>query len=421
MNIPVYLFASTRYWPDQIRLNSVAQAMAAALANVSASVQLVVDGDLSSLPEHLDAAVIIPLSGSVQRPILSLAQRCATAILYAGYCAGNFDEEITEQLLQSNAAPTLMDTWAVLNRQPGQAFLAVTQAELADMLQALQAVQAIRGSKLLLIGETEPWVVSNAEELTAYEKALDITIEHVSPEEMIRRYGQTTAEAAAPMLDYFTRQAASILEPTAADLQAACRFGTALKDLLEAREACGAAIACFDLIRRTGINACLGAAYINDTTNRFITCEGDMDSAATMLLLRQLTSSRLWMANPCLDGSGRVNFSHCTAPCSLGKVQGCVLRNHHETGIGVSVDVPIGPGEPLTLCRISRDCSAISIHTGHTVPGKRLHVCRTQVWVALDNYPHYLETALGCHQVFAFEKIESRVRMAARLLHLTIV
>jgi len=42
------------------------------------------------------------------------------------------------------------------------------------------------------------------------------------------------------------------------------------------------------------------------------------------------------------------------------------------------------------------------------------------MWVQLEAYEHYLETALGCHQVFAFEDISKSLAVAARLLDLTV-
>lgn len=420
-DVTVLMFASTRYWADEALLADTFARMKAALMPVSSDVTLIVDGDLSRLPEKLADAVIIPLSGAVQQPIIDAALRCDAVALYAGYCSGNFDADIIDRLLYFNAAPTLMDTWGVIKRHKKQAQLAVTRDDLISCVKAMQACRKLRGAKLVHIGHTEPWVISTARYDSVYEDKFGLTVEHVSFEEMIARYEAITAEDAQPMLRYYADHAQKMIESNDEDLINACRFGTALVKLLEDKDAVGGAIACFDLIKRTGASACLGVAYLNDVTDKFLSCEGDMDSAVTMLLLRGLTDGPLWMANPCLDASGLINFSHCTAPWHIG---GCecpfIMRRHHESGKSVSLQVDMPVEQDMTLCRISKDAGVMTIHTGTSVPGARKSVCHTQMWVKLDDYAHYLETALGCHQIFAFENITNELTAAAKFLNLNI-
>lgn len=416
------LFASTRYWTDRHMLEDTFARMKAALGEFSGDVRLIVDGDLSGVPEKIADGVIVPLSGAVQASILEAAARCGNVTLYAGYCKGNFEDTVIDRLLYFNAAPTLMDTWGVIRRTKPQAMLAVTREELAGCLRAVSACRRLQGAKLVHIGHTEPWVISTARSDSVYEEKLGLTVEHISFEEMISRYEATTAEEALPMLRHYADHAEKMIESDENDLVNACRFGTALKKLLEEHEAIGGAIACFDLIRRTGASACLGVAYLQDMTDYCLSCEGDMDSAITMCLLRGLSDEPLWMANPCLDASGHVNFSHCTAPWRIG---GCdrsfLMRRHHESGKSVSLQVDMPLDAPLTLCRISQDCSTMTIHRGVSVPGERKCVCHTQMWVKMEDYAHYLDTALGCHQVFAFGDLVKPLRAAARLLGLTAV
>lgn len=418
-NAAFLLFASTRYWVDRALLEDTFARMKAVLNDLSSDVTLIVDGDLSQLPEKIADCVIVPLSGAVQQPIIDACARCETVALYAGYCSGNFDADIIDRLLYFNAAPTLMDTWGVIKRTKKQALLAVTREDLTDCLRAMHACRKLRGAKLVHIGHTEPWVISTARHDAIYEEKLGLQVEHVSFEEMIARYEATTAEEAQPMLRYYADKAQKMIESTDEDLVNACRFGTALKKLLEDKGAVGGAIACFDLIKRTGASACLGVAYLNDVTDYFLSCEGDMDSAVTMLLLRGLTDGPLWMANPCLDGSGVINFSHCTAPWHIGG-QECpfLMRRHHESGKSVSLQVDMPLNATLTLCRISKDAGAMTVHTGVSVPGERKCVCHTQMWVKLDDYAHYLDTALGCHQVFVFGDARKELTIAAKLLGL---
>lgn len=105
----------------------------------------------------------------------------------------------------------------------------------------------------------------------------------------------------------------------------------------------------------------------------------------------------------------------------MGRPLPCVLRSHHESGIGVSLQVELPVGQRLTACRVSDEASKMTIHTGVSVPGAYEPACRTQMHVRFDDMDHYLATALGCHQVFAFEDVAARLRRMAELFGLEVL
>ena len=146
------------------------------------------------------------------------------------------------------------------------------------------------------------------------------------------------------------------------------------------------------------------------------------DSAVTMLMMKHLTSTKLWMANPGLQPDGTVNFSHCTAPiCCMGDSLPCTLRSHHESGIGVSLQVELPQKKRVTACRISDEASKMTVHLGYSAAGPYETACRTQMHVRFDDAPHYLRTVLGCHQVFAFEDVEEKLLRLAALFGLDVL
>jgi len=63
----------------------------------------------------------------------------------------------------------------------------------------------------------------------------------------------------------------------------------------------------------------------------------------------------------------------------------------------------------------------MTIHKGVTVTGPYETACRTQMHVRLDDTAHYLATALGCHQVFAYEDICEKLRDLAAVLGLQVL
>ena len=417
----VYLFfAASRYWTDPQALTAAYKALLERISPSEAA--LIVDGTgMDALPSG-DCLVVVPMSGAVQKYILDAAARYAHTVIYAAYVQGNAADSVTSEMLRCNAAPTVMDTWAVLKRTKPGTYLAISLAEVDRALQVLRAYTAIRGAKLLKIGETEPWVISNSLDPTDYQTRFSVEIERVPQSEVAARYRSMTDQDGQPYYDFFTANAQKCVEPNEQDLRNACRMAAALVQTMEAHHAQGCAIACFNLLQE-GTNMCLGVSFINDCTDMLATCECDMDSALTMLMMKHLTKTHLWMANPGLQPDGTVNFSHCTAPIHAcgGQAFPCTLRNHHESGIGVSLQIDLPVGQAVTACRLSDRASKITIQHGVSVCGAYECACRTQMHVRFDDPNHYLRTALGCHQVFAFEDIVWQMNELSHLLGLTVL
>ena len=413
-------YAARRYWPREDLLLSVYTEISSHFSGDRECVLFRDDrpGDTALTG---DCLVVIPLSGAVQSLILKDAARFDSVILYGAYIRGNASPSACNGMLSANAAPTLMDTWAVLKRSRPGVMLALNTAELADSLSVAEAFRYVRGATILKIGDTEPWVVSNASDPSVYERKLGIRILPVAQDEVASRYEKATDADARRYFDWFTSHSSRVEEPTSEDIRNASRMAYALVSLLEDYGAAGAAVACFDLLK-TGTNMCLGVSYINDCTDKFASCECDMDSAVTMLMMKKITRYKLWMANPGLQPDGTVNFSHCTAPIfARGEAWNTALRSHHESGIGVSPQVDIPAGIRVTACRLSDECESITIQNGVTVDGTYEPACRTQAHIRLDDFDRYLKTALGCHQVFAFEDISSPMRQLAEMLKLKVL
>ncbi len=413
-------FAASRYWNNRELLNDAYGEM----SNIEKDNSfLVVDGKGLSEIKDGNVLIVIPMSGAVQKYIIELSLKFKHVIIYGAYIRGNYQENICSEMQKNNAAPTLMDCWSVLKRKHKNSFLALSNKELNDILNVIEAYEHVTNSKLLLIGNTEPWVISNAEKLEYYNERFNVKIKKVSQDEIINEYEKINADDSKYIYDYFNSLSEKILEPTKDDLINASRMAVALINVLKKYQADGCAIACFDLLK-TGTNMCLGVSYVNDRTDMVAACEGDVDSAITMLMMKKLTSSSLWIANPGLQPDNTVNFNHCTGPIHmLNKFnqQKTILRNHHESGIGVSLQIQAPIGHLVTAVRVSDNASKITIQNGEIVEGIKENACRTQMHIRFEDYKHYLDTALGCHQVFAFEDIKEKITMLAKMFNLQIL
>jgi len=75
----------------------------------------------------------------------------------------------------------------------------------------------------------------------------------------------------------------------------------------------------------------------------------------------------------------------------------------------------------VTLCRISDNMRKMTLHRGVTLKGPYERACRTQMHVKLEDMDHYLATALGCHQILAYEDITQKLTDLATLFKLEIL
>ncbi len=419
MERTVAFFAASRYWQKEEELQATFAELQTGLQSFAENIRLVVDGQgVEDLPGGPAAAlVIVPMSGAVQKDILRAAERFGNVVLYAGYIQGNASDRATGLMVKYNAAPTLMDSWSVLRKRHPRAVLALDREELAHRLRAMAAFQSLQGAKLLLIGEPEPWVISVSRSLEDYRK-LGIRVEQIPQREVADLYEATTEEEGGPYFAKYRQGAQSCVEPTEQDVKNAGRMTAALLKTMERHGADGIALACFNLLS-LGTTSCLGVSYINDCTDKIAACEGDLDSAVTMLMLKRLTDTKVWMANPGLHPKGVVNFSHCTAPLRVDgrSDRPFILRNHHESGIGASLQVEMPAGR-LTACRVSGAWGTYTAQGATGEAGPREECCRTQLYVRFDDFDRYVNTALGCHQVFCFEDVTRDFAMLAEWMGL---
>ncbi len=415
MLIHYYAFASLRYWNNIESLTPVIKRLEKKL---NSKITLVTSID--NLPESGDILVAIPLSGAVQPLIMSESNKHKYTIIYAAYIEGNMTPEDSDLASRYNAAPTVMDTWAVLHRKPN-ASIALNQQQLTEELVAVKATLELKNSKFILVGETEPWVISNSSKLSDY-SSICREVEKVAQAEVVNQYNSISNEDAKSFYHLYRDNAKEIVEPTDQDIINGAKMTKALLNIMKSHDANAMALACFNLLN-TGTNCCLGVSYINELTNNIASCEGDLDSACTMLLAKKLSSAKPWMANPGIHKNGIINFSHCTAPVDIVNTgnKDFILRNHHESGIGTSIEASLPINHRVTLLRISAFTHSISINTGTTIKGGRENVCRTQCYIKLDDFNHYLDSVLGCHQIIIFDDVVEKAKITAKILSLKIV
>ena len=160
-------------------------------------------------------------------------------------------------------------------------------------------------------------------------------------------------------------------------------------------------------------------SHLNDSDNSFGACEGDLDSAVTILLLKLIGKKFVWMANPIIHDDNYIDLVHCTAPRQLNEqIMKYNLLTHHESGKGVSPQVSIPLNKKVTLARIGNNLNNLYICQGLTTENPELPTCRTQIKIQIPSSKDLQNNLLGTHLVMCFGDIIEEMELCADLLNL---
>jgi L-fucose isomerase-like protein len=425
------IFVEPRYWPDEGERQAAIEAVRQAISSVhdqsgtslrTMTVQSEEDLDaLRSSPAGV-LGIFTPMSGAVQPWMLKAAGQFRAVAICGAYVDGFLPEHTGKLLLERNAAPAATDVFSVLKRDDRSVSFIRTLDSLAALRRAVHAVGRLNQSRVLQIGSTEPWVISSSRDLGVFAARLGMEIRQIDLKELYDVYYRTSeAEAKAIARDWVGR-ASAVVEPREDHVVSACRVTLAFRNLLATYKAEAVAIACFTLLNELGTTSCLALSELNTDPVFVGTCEGDLDAAATMILMKVLSGDAPWMGNPVVGQDNTIRLVHCTAPRSVRHERmPYALRSHHESGIGVSPEVELPVGEPVTLCRIGNSATAMSVFVGTAVDNPREPTCRTQLKISLPSVERFLQHALGNHQVLSYGDFSEPLRYVAdilRLIHL---
>jgi L-fucose isomerase-like protein len=315
-----------------------------------------------------------------------------------------------------NSLPAALEILGAL-RQGGRTGRIVMVNDTSDSADALARLarhfevrRRLKAARLGRIGAPSDWLVASMPGAGAVAAAWGPTLVDVPLEEVVEALREGDPAEATSIRDALVSGAASVREPSPADLDAAAAAAAALRRVVRRHRLGACTVRCFDLVIDKHTTGCVGLSWLLDE-GVAAGCEGDVPAALTMLWLRLVTGEPGFMANP-QDLDSRANtldLAHCTVARQL--VSRYVLRSHFESALGVGIAGTLDPG-PATLVRIGGpDLRAAFISDGEIVAGGESEQrCRTQVRVRPDApVADVLAHPLGNHLVLA------RGRWAAEL------
>jgi len=204
----------------------------------------------------------------------------------------------------------------------------------------------------------------------------------------------------------FRKGAKRVVEPNWQDSLNSARAYTAAKRLLADEQANALSMDCLGMVgaKLVPTPPC-GAWTILQDQGITAGCEADLHGATSMMLTSYLLDRPGYMNDPVAETAKNLLIAaHCTSGTRLAgfdkKPTPYILRNHSESGLGVSVQVLWPVGAPVTLVRFSNPNELI-LDTGTVVSNVDTPPaggCRTSVELKMDNVEDCRDV-LGFHQV----------------------
>jgi L-fucose isomerase-like protein len=320
----------------------------------------------------------------------------------------------------SNSLPAALEVLARLQQDgtPGRIFYlkgpddADGYRQIADAVHDIDVRRALRQTRIGLVGEPSDWLVASTPDPATVRQAWGpevVPVDLEALQEMIRAVPQ---DAITPHVTSLVEQAASVREPSPADIEDVVRVYAALKQVAEQNALDAVTVRCFDLVLNLKTTGCFALAQLTDE-GIIAGCEGDLVSTVGLLWTYKLLGRVGWMANPAQLDAERNSLwlAHCTVPRTI--VQGYHLRSHFESGLGVGLQGTLPEG-PVTLLRIGgKEMDRLWLAEGNIVQtGSAENLCRTQAEVQLargGTVGDLLNAPLGNHLVLVPEHHMARL------------
>jgi len=263
------------------------------------------------------------------------------------------------------------------------------------------AIKELDGSKLGVVGGTSAWLVATTKNRELIKKRLGVRTIEAKMDELLDASNKVSVEEAKEHSKKILPKFDKTIEPSNEEILEAIRIYRATKRLVEEKNLSAVTIKCFDLIGPAKNTACLALSLLSDE-GIVAACEGDIDSALTMMIVRQLTTQPALMAN--LNDvnleENTIVFAHCTVATTL--CERCTLRSRFESKIGVSIQGVL-PLQKVTVCRIGENLGKMLICTGKIAENLNdPNMCRTQIKVKLDaSVRDLVSNTLGNHHILS--------------------
>ncbi len=343
-----------------------------------------------AFPSGEGIAVILVLTGGVERDVLKLASQMPSPIILIAHSA-------------QNSLPASLEVLARLRQDGGNGEILfgspkAIAAGLRKELLINSAWEMLRFSRVGLIGDPSDWLVASDVDRAFLKGQMGVDLVKIPIDELVQEASARKPGRGA--VGGITKRAESVKEPKKADLSGSVAIYEGLRSIVDKYRLSACTVRCFDLVDRLKNTGCYALSRLNDE-QIVAGCEGDIQALFSMYLGFLISGSAAFMANvTSVDPTeGELVIAHCSCPLSLST--GFVIRSHFESGIGVGIAAKVAPG-PCTVFRLGGDrLNHLFVREGKIIGTlAREDLCRTQLVISVDGpLEPLLSSPLGNHHV----------------------
>ncbi|MBP7934557.1 MAG: hypothetical protein KA354_07895 [Phycisphaerae bacterium] len=296
-------------------------------------------------------------------------------------------------------------------------------AEITTACRMLDAVRRLRDSRILFIGGG-PLATESS---NAIRERFGTTAVSITPDRLNAAYRAVPEDAANADAQDWIRHAEKVVEPSESDIRDSSCLFLAIRKLMQEESAQAVTIDCLGLFARKVLPAypCLAYCRLNDMGLTGV-CEGDMSSTLTQLLLQYAFGVPGFVSDPVIDTArNAVIHAHCVSATRMDGPDGerCpyIIRSHLEDNKGVSLQVRMRVGQPITCAKLT-GLDTLLVSTGSITDNPDVdRGCRTKITTKVADARKMLHNYRGgLHRVIVYGDRLNAIHDLAALLKLKV-
>ena len=366
----------------------------------------------------IDGVVVIVLSGGTDRMVFNIVSNLRLPALVYAHPGENSLASVRE------AIAALRERGFEVTVSYGK--LEELGVKIKEWLSAVTALSSLRGARLGLVGEPEPWLL-NIRDPDVIRERFGVEVIKVDWSSMLERalkVGDEVVESKVLEL----KKLFPVVEVGDEDLRKAVRIYYGLRGLVEELRLDALAVEARDMLvedlRDYGPYLAVSLLSAEGIPADY---EVDVEAILTKLLVYKLTRRSSFMANLTRVNleKNSVTLSHCTVPLDMIDVSKSRLTTYFETGRTVAIRGKMREGERVTILRLGGPkLDRMLVAKGVIVNGDigDPSLCRTQIEVKIEGNPMMLiEESIGNHMIVVYGDLSKELEALARIAKITLL
>lgn len=265
-------------------------------------------------------------------------------------------------------------------------------------------ISLLNGERLGLIGKSSNWLIASDVDYHLAKEKLGVDIIDISFDELLLEIDKIDEKNVD--VSKFRKDENKII--SLKEIKKAYKIYLALKNIVKRYSLSGLSLRCFDLLSTYHSTGCLALALLN-SEGIISSCEGDIPSLLSMMILFKATSSLAFQCNPSYINikENYMYLAHCTLPLKMAASY--VFDTHFESGIGLGIHGEFKEG-PITIFKLAPSLDKFILEEGLIEKNMyRNDLCRSQIKVLLKDAKLFISSPLGNHLLISYSHLKDKL------------